>query len=147
MLSDHENKSLRSVIGQLSWLANQTRPDISYDVCQLSIAYKNARESDLAHGNKIIRKIKNNKMTLKYPKMNIGETMYVHCHSDASFNNLPNGGSQGAFVILISDENGNSAPIQWQSKKVRRVVKSTLAAECLAMEDGADAAYYVKNVF
>ena len=145
-LSDKEKRSLRSVIGQLGWLANQTRPDVSYDVCQLSIAYKDARESDLAYGNKVIRKIKNNEMTLKYPKMNLEGTMHVHCHSDASFNNLPNGGSQGAFVILISDEGGNSAPIQWQSKKVCRVVKSTLAAECLAMEDAADSAFYIKNV-
>ena len=68
----------------------------------------------------------------------------IEVHSDASYNNLPRGGSQGGFIILLCDDKGKSAPIQWQSRRIKRVVKSTLAAECLALEDAADYAYYVK---
>ena len=46
----------------------------------------------------------------------------------------------------MCDSDGNAAPIHWQSKKIRRIVKSTLAAECLSMEDAVDAAYYIKNI-
>lgn len=50
-LSEKEKAPLRSTIGQLSWIPNQTRLDISYDVCHLSME---ARECDVTYGNKII---------------------------------------------------------------------------------------------
>ena len=49
-------------------------------------------------------------------------------YSDASYANLPDGSSQGAFVVLLVNSEGLFAPIAWQSKKLKRVVKSTLAA-------------------
>ena len=48
------------------------------------------------------------------------------------------------FFVTLCEDNG--APIQWQSKRIRRVAKSTLAAECLAMEDAVDAAFYLKCI-
>ena len=67
-------------------------------------------------------------------------------YSDASFKNLPDCGSQGANIILWCDSDGRCAPIQWQSKKIKRVVKSTIAAECLALHDGVDNAFYTKAI-
>ena len=48
--------------------------------------------------------------------------------SDASYANLPDGSSQGAFVVLLMNSEGWFAPLAWQLKKLKRVVKSTLAA-------------------
>ena len=67
-------------------------------------------------------------------------------YSDASYNNLPKGGSQGGYIIFLCDSEDNAAPIHWQSKRIRRVVRSTLAAECLALEDAVDAAFYLKSL-
>ena len=36
-LNEDERKQLRTAIGQLNWVANQTRPDIAYEACQASI--------------------------------------------------------------------------------------------------------------
>ena len=36
MLTDIETKNYRTLIGQLSWMACQTRPDLSFDLCELS---------------------------------------------------------------------------------------------------------------
>ena len=47
-------------------------------------------------------------------------------------------------LILLYDGAGNAEYIQWKSRCIKRVVKSTLAAECLALEDEVDYAYYVK---
>ena len=146
LLSDDEKSPLRSAIGQLSWLANQTRPDIAYDVCQLSVRYKNATVTDIINANKTIKKVKHNNLKLKFPKLQQNGRYILKVYSDSSFNNLPNGGSQGGFIIFLCDSEDNGAPIQWQSKKIRRVAKSTLAAECLAMEDAVDAAFYLKCV-
>ena len=57
-LTEDEKISLRSAIGQLSWLANQTRPDISYEVCQLSVRYKHAQVLDILNANKPLKKLR-----------------------------------------------------------------------------------------
>ena len=44
---------------------------------------------------------------------------------------------------MLCDKYSQSCPISWKSNKVRRVARSTLAAETLAMADGSEAALYV----
>ena len=34
--SAREQSSFRSIVGQLNWVGSQTRPDIAFEVCQLS---------------------------------------------------------------------------------------------------------------
>ena len=38
-------------------------------------------------------------------------------------------------------------PLSWSSKRIRRVVKSTLAAETLALQDGLDDAFYIMELY
>ena len=68
-------------------------------------------------------------------------------YADASLGNLPDGGSQGGYVIFMVDSNGACAPIEWQSVRIRRVVRSTLAAETLAMADALDAAILIESMW
>ena len=42
-------------------------------------------------------------------------------------------------MIFLSD-------ILWQSRKIKRVVKSTLAAECLVLQEASESAYYLKTI-
>ena len=74
------------------------------------------------------------------------EQLTVECYSDASFGNLAGGGSQGGYIIFLSDPDGSRCPLSWQSRKVCRVVKSTLAAETLALLDAAEAGVYLANL-
>ena len=146
LLNVEESAALETMIGQSSWLSNQTRPDISFDVCQLSAVKKNATVKHLLYANKTMKKVKNSEVHLKFPTLKNIENAKIIVYSDALFNNLPNGGSQGAHIVLLCDSAQQCAPIQCQSKKIRRVVKSTLAAECLALHDAVDNAFYIKNV-
>ncbi|KAL0146639.1 hypothetical protein M9458_057979, partial [Cirrhinus mrigala] len=41
-------------------------------------------------------------------------------------------------LIGLMGEGGKFSPLSWQSKKIRRVVRSTLAGETLALSDGRD---------
>ena len=43
LLNQSEVSQLRSLVGQILWAANQTRPDISFDACMLAAKLKNAR--------------------------------------------------------------------------------------------------------
>ena len=143
--TNDEKDALRSAIGQLSWIGNQTRPDISSSVCQLSSNLKSATKSEITLANKSIRKVRVDKLSLKFPKLNLTDLQLI-VHSDASHNNLPKGGSQGGYIVFLGDHDGKVAPIQWQSKRIKRVVKSTLAAECLALEEAVDHAFYIKSM-
>ena len=46
-LSDEENKSYRSAVSQLIWVAGISRPDISFSVCEARIKFKNATIKDV----------------------------------------------------------------------------------------------------
>ena len=145
-LSDAEKREYRGLIGQLNWLATNSRPDISYRVCELAVSLKTARVKDLLDLNKIISWVKEQQFSIVFKQLDL-ENCVIECYSDASFANLPDSGSQGAFILFLCDPNGHQCPIQWQSRKIRRVVKSTLAAEALALLEGAEAAVYIGRVF
>ena len=66
--------------------------------------------------------------------------------SDASHANLKGGASQFGYVIFLVDEVGTANVIKWTSKKISRVVKSTLASETLALLEAAENAYFLKRL-
>ena len=146
-LSDHEKAEYRALIGQLSWMATHTRPDIAYDTCELSIAYKRATVGDLVKLNKLVNRVKRESMRLYFPKLLPIGSCVIECYTDASHAKLPDGGSQGGLIVFLRDENGNRCPIYWRSRKLRRIVKSTLAAETMALLEGAETAVYLARIF
>ena len=143
-VTDEERQELRSVIGQLSWLSIQTRPDLSYDVCEISNSYKEAIVETLAKANKVIRRAKMKEISLFFPRMNLNNIKLV-VYTDASHANLPDAGSQGGIYLeVVSGE--KRAPLFWQSKRIRRVVKSSMAAETLALIEGIESAILMRNL-
>ena len=143
-ITKEEKESLRSVIGKLNWLAGQTRPDLSFDVCYLSSSLKLEEFGLISFANKIVKKAKLYDVALFFPKMDLSD-LAVYTYADASLGNLCDGGSQeGVFTEIRS---GNlSCPVDWQSKRIRRTAKNTLAAETIAMVDAIDTAIYIKNL-
>ena len=67
-------------------------------------------------------------------------------YSDASFVNLPEGKSQGGCIVFLVEENRNAVPVSWRSRKVKRVVKTTLNAETLALDESAIQSFCLKQV-
>lgn len=61
--------------------------------------------------------------------------------------NLPDGGTQGGHLIMLMGEDGRFSPICWQSKRIRRVVRSTLAGDTLALGDGIDSAVFLATLY
>ena len=145
-LSDSEKSEYRALIGQLNWLASHTRPDISYDTCELSVSFNNATVENLLRLNKLVNRVTKDGLRLHFPRLKALDTCVVECYTDASFASLPDGGSQGAVIVFLTDSGGQRCPIYWQTRKLRRVVKSTLAAETMALLEGAETAVYVANI-
>ena len=145
-LSNLEKAEYRARIGQLIWIAGHTRPDIAFDTCELSVAFNKAKVEDLLKLNKLVERVIGDNFRLSFPRLKYLKDCTIECYTDASFANLPDGSSQGAFIILIRDCLGQMCPILWQSRKLRRVVKSTIAAETMALIEGAEAAIYIAQI-
>ena len=69
-----------------------------------------------------------------------------HLKIVASFANLADGGFQGGYILFLVGNNNKYLPIAWQSKHIRKVVKSTLAAETLAMVDMSKASLFYRKL-
>ena len=144
-LNSKEKRRLRGAVGQLNWIAFQTRPDMAFDACNAAVSLKNATIRDIKNTNKSIRKAKAKEVNIKFNNIgNLNEGEIV-CFTDASFRNLKGEGSQGGHIIFLKG-NDNFSPITWQSKKIKRIVKSTLAAEALALDEAADSCFYLKTI-
>ena len=52
---------------------------------------------------------------------------------------------EGATIFLVGS-NGKYAPIHWQSKNIKCVVKSTIAAETLQLLEAAEHCFFIRTV-
>lgn len=140
-LNGEERDALRSLIGKLNWLSTQTRPDLAYAVSELGSSLKNATIKHLIQANRVVRRCKQHDVHMFFPKLNLND-IKVRCYGDASFGKLEDGGSQGGvFVELVSED--KTSPVAWYSKRIRRIVKSTMAAETLAMAEAVEAGHLI----
>ena len=144
-LCENDLKQCRSIIGKLNWLATQTRPDLSYEVSALTSALKEKKVGSISAINKVTRKAKKSPSKLLAPNLGDLQKLKIVCYCDASFGSLESCGSQGGYVVFLEGSNGNHMPISWQSNRIKRVVKSTHAAETLAMVDAMEASIYYQS--
>ena len=145
-LTAKESQQLKAVAGQLNWVSSQTRPDISFDSCQVSVSCKDATIEDLFKANESVKKLKLEHVSLQYPNLGSLKEARIVGYNDAAFANLKDSGSQGGFIIFLAGSNGNYAPIHLQSKKIKRVVKSTIAAETLELLEAAEHCFFTRTV-
>ena len=132
MLCKEENHNIRTLVGQLlGWITGQTRPDLAFEVCQMSSILNHSKVDDILKANKLLLKAKNENILSRFELPGPTENFKIVCYNDSSLGNLKDGGSQGGFIIYVVGENNVSSPIMWKFKKLRRVVKSAMAAETL----------------
>ena len=143
-LLSSERSEFRTIVGQLNWLAGITRPDLSFDVCQLSVVAKESTIADAKLLNKVVKRAHNERLAITYPPLKLNH-LKIQCYSDASYANLSNGGSQGGNIIFLTDGK-RAAPLQWASNRIKRVARSTLAAETLSLISCCDNAVYLKTL-
>ena len=144
-LNKDEARQLRGLAGQLNWIASQTRPDIAYNACEVNVSIKDATISDLMQANKYVRKVKSESSSIKIVNLENLENCSLVYFSDASFANLKGNSSRGGFIIFLYRSENLFSPIAWKSFKIKRVVKSTLAAETLALEQALEMCFMMKS--
>ena len=147
-LTEDEVSDFRGALGQLQCTASQTRPDLSFYANSLACDVRNVDTGRFRVANKCLRRLKYSKdMTLAFPMLGEPENLVLEVFTDASFQNLGDGGSQGGFVtILTNPETGKCHPLAWASRKIKRIARSTLAAEILALQDGLHATIFLAQI-
>ena len=106
-LNAEQKRNLKSIAGQLLWISSHSRPDISYDVCEVSTSVKDATEREIFTVNKIIRKLKSDEVKILYPQIGNIDSAELVVFTDASYRNLKDNGSQGGHIIFLKGANGN----------------------------------------
>ena len=147
-LNKDEDWQLQGLAGQLNWIASQTRPDIAYNACEVSVFIKDATINDLIQANRYIRyicKAKSKSALIRLVDLENLEQCSIICFSDASFANLKGNSSQGGYIVFLYRDEKLFSPIARKSFKVKRVVKSSLAAESLALEEALETCFMMKS--
>ena len=75
--NDNESIPYCLLVGKLNWVANQSRPHICFDVCQLKLTMKAQVVIDLIKANKVLQKIKNNPLVLPLPNLRNIENVII----------------------------------------------------------------------
>ena len=95
--------------------------------------------------NKVIRKLQSDDIILQFSDPRDLKDCKILSHNYSSYKNLPDGGSQGGFITPLYNPDGKVSPIHWQSHKIYRVVKSSLAGECLALEEAGETCFLIQS--
>ena len=139
-LNGCEAAELKTLIGQLSWVSTQTRPDIAFDVLDLSTS--KATVETALKANKTVDKLFKFNYSIKYPVCQSLKDASMVIYSDASLANLNDGFSSGAGFIIFISCGTFQFPLYWRSFKIKRVVRSTIAAETMALVEAIDNGLY-----
>ena len=154
-LTEAEQSLFRGLIGQMGWVTRQSRPDLMVNVSVAAQSMSSPKVKDVINLNKAVKALKesyeakwnfiyNDKMTL--------ENCCVFVFADSSFANGENLKSQCGFITGLSVsalKDGSSCPImilETYSGSIKRVCRSTLAAESNGFLNGVEAGDYLRTL-
>ena len=143
-------KQLRSVVGSLSWIARQARPDI-LRVSKLQSSIKGATISTFKEANKVLELVSNGmdlKLRYKNGPFNFQE-LGVLTASDASFAGEPTSRSQQGRIHFLVPAQPLLNPERCEydvmivsfssSTTIKKVCRATLQAETYALQNAQEA--------
>ncbi|XP_035684716.1 uncharacterized protein LOC118421507 [Branchiostoma floridae] len=145
-LNSEEYTMFRSIVGKMNWLSSGTRPDISFKTIDLSTKFAHATTTHLNDAVQTVRKLKLSATQIVYPRLSSMKDVSLTVFADASLANLENSGSCGGHLIFMTDSCGKGALVAWHSGRIKRVCRSTLAAETLAMTNALEEAVYLREI-
>ena len=141
-MNDSERRETRRVVGELLWVSLMTRPDLSFDVNQLSTKISNATI-------RLVSKAKLDPIFLNFTRLGNKDDLRIRLYTDASFNNQDNKlrSTEGRVSLLENVFSSNASVFSWKTKKVSRVCRSVKGAETRALENGLDEARMTREIY
>ena len=141
---------LRSVIGSLSWIARQGRPDVQYLVSRLQVSVKGATVETLKKANRVVTvaQASMNEACLNFPAKWVDwDHVGILTFTDASFCNEKGYKSQQRRIHFLADaqemKKGTSVyrmyPLVFNSTTIKTVCRATLQAKTYSLQAGLEA--------
>ena len=124
---------------QVSWIS---RPDISFSACKCRAKFKNLEFCDIIELNKLVKHIKNEKNQIVFLNLD-QKSIKLITLACTSLNKSPNIGRQGGKIKFLADNSNKYCPLIWNCSKTRCVVRSTLTAKALALNEGSESATHI----
>eukprot|EP00435_Cladocopium_sp_Y103_P016603 s1744_g4.t1 len=148
-VSEAERQGLRGLCGSIQFAAVHTRPDLAAKVGQLQSAIPRAKVKDLLEANRVLYEGKKHHVCLLIVPIAVQQVTFC-AFSDASFATASNLHSRQGTLIFATDRNlaenrkAVVCPMAWSSKKIPRVVTSTLSAEAVALSSTLDRLGFIR---
>ena len=142
--TDSEKSKLRGLVGSLQYAVTHTRPDLASKLGEVQTDMASPTVQTLLLCNKVLREAQEHSDVQIYFR-NIPVDQLTHVSfGDASFASPKQLSSfQGSLICATTSklqENVDApiSPLSWSSKKISRVVRSTLSAEAYSMSRSVD---------
>ena len=140
-------KEYQRQLGAINWLANGTRPDISFVASKLSEANHGPSTAHLAalkHLMRYLQATSNYGLVFGAPddSTNPSNPMDPYGASDAAFGDNSTRVSTGGYVVYVG-----GGPVMWKSKKQPFVALSTAEAEFINLTPAGQALLWVNKLY
>ena len=142
-LTPGEVTQLRSLTGALQYAAVHTRPDLAAKIGEVQSRVQKATVEEMVFANRILHEAKSHPVSLM--ALPIRPSQVTFCaFSDASFlSGKEKYAHQGGLIFvttpeLLENKRAVISPVAWMSKKIHRVIRSTLGAEAVALSGNVD---------
>ena len=148
LLSDFWQTKFRSLASKLNLVSLCTRPDIVFQAKYLTTRYGKATKSDVISAIKLIRTIKKDSSAYVIPSLgsDLKDWILVGC-ADASNRSKNTIYSTGGQVVMLTNRvTGKTSVLNWTSRRLSRVVHSSLGAECLSLQSLTSQLYFVRSI-
>ena len=149
-VTEPERQSLRGLIGSLQFASVNTRPDIASRLSSLQSQINAATVETLLQANRTLHEAKrHHDTTVTIQRIDPKQLRFLS-FSDASFASKKVPLSQAGNIILAThqqiEKNVSSpvSPLSWGSKKIQKVVTSTLAAETMSLSSSLDQLSWIR---
>ena len=153
-LDESETSQYRSVLGQILWLAQQSRLDLCVGVSLLARRTTKATVEDAQTLNRLAKSARDgasHHVCLRRGLLDMTKVT-VLCYGDAAFANAEGEKSQYGMITLLTHHpdlviQGRfdlATLVSWHSGTVKRVVRSTLAAEGYASCESSESVLWLR---
>ena len=149
-VNETERGHLRGLIGSLQYAATNTRPDLSSRLSLLQSEINSANIETLQSANRLLHEAKRYHDVTVTIKPIPTKNFRFMAFSDASFASTKKPDSHAGSIIVGTHEDINNnmqcpiSPLAWGSKKIQKVVTSTLSAETTSLATALDQMAWIR---
>jgi hypothetical protein len=147
VMSSNGQHLFRRVVGILSWIAQISKPESSYQVTSMSGKFGKATLQDGKKALRVLKNALNDEGTIIYKTLNNMNKAHILVYSDAAFGKLDRSHSSLGMLLFIVGENNNASLIEWFSKKTSIPVTSPLASKAEAAKEAFAKAVFIQAMF